>query len=1435
MPQDIQFDTSRVPMADEEKQKAAREKLRKIISGEDAITLQGQEVGKPEEAPPELNDFLKKLFPPAPIPKANPLHTLGLPFTDPRGVATGVIEAGGDLIHSLGNDVAGMWKALTAPPSPEEQARFGTSGFVKGYLQQTAKRAGDFIENVPVVGGVVRNIEQNYAAAPKPPDATFGARVSAGLGATGKAIGDFFTDELGDLLTGQEVDPKTGEEVPLTGEKFSKDVASLAMKAGLLRGAAARTNIPPVTELLEGVPKDVGKFTRSAGEIDAAELAKQIKQRQLGEKLGELMKARRGKGAAATGEDLSSGWEPLPLDERGQQAAEQLQAPIEGLHILYHSDIPRAAETARIAANGKIPLQVEPGLRPQNVGEWAGKPTDEVHPELKRMAAEEPGNAPPGGESHLEFQMRALPTFRKLLDESEANPDKAIGFVTHSQPLELFQSYIDAGTPANFKIDPANYAQQSAPPAGSLINVFKTPEGLWQMGQAEKVDGPGLWGIRHGETTWDAPTTAAEENSTVLDPNRPILPQEALREQVAKLPPEAIPLDPNVLDSEVMRQFYHRAVFDDLGRQSLLDYVQAHPEERGQGMMMNAMADLASKPQLGYNIIKDVVDARGVEPAELQDAFTTVYKHTLSKGGYDLQGLSDTLDQLYDETFPASQRGSVAERASAMQLLRDISTLKRAGSSGPTSSWNTLAGKFGKVERLRQGILVSPLRTAIGIFESQLGLLGADFSDALNTDLTNVVKGVTRPLVTGQGRPTLPETSEVYNLFASTANRMGVGPLKKLLGDRYQVDRVLDGVPRIKGEMMSGLLFDADSSLLGHTLNLARQATKEGIEDRTTIPGNISTITSELGKPYGRNVGFDSPVAEGAYNITHMATDFLNTFNRFQEAEFRKVAFGSRLRSNLAQIEGAPTYGPALVDYLSNIRIADDKGNAVTFVPRKAGEVGPWARPTNITGDLNLAMKNGDMVPIDPAVREAIVDAERHALRQTYAYTPNGGLFGNALKVLRPITFIGPTFPRSMMNNLMWQLHHSPTWLADAFTSDFRDAFYNTGKELAGRAASRDASRKIGQAMTGALLMNAALHLSNGGFLHDNEDPSKQWRVGPKPWLLFNGDKDADGNPLYEDVSSFQPFVNYLDLAHMLNAKLQHQDDHTKFSEVLEHYLNSRTDNVPLFGVEDMVRNMDSKDPVTVQNALWKYLGQYVGSWGTALRGLREEGAAIKQEPWLAVPATIAGHGVAIVPAAMRSGYQDVRPSLTGEGAFAPVAQQFAPSALLQKVDVFRGGKPDIEASPAANMFKGERRPMTPFEEAMVRSNIDPWDVSKNYKDPHATKLVREAIGQIIASPGFKIGDKTLNQYAAELTKIKDPTLSQVIIQQILPVLHDLGETLAKDRDARATTGKGLEEGGFPMHFAQEETKPLTMGSSEAQQKLLKSLYEAWKKRATTQ
>ncbi len=125
------------------------------------------------------------------------------------------------------------------------------------------------------------------------------------------------------------------------------------------------------------------------------------------------------------------GWVNVPLSDKGHKEVKSLAEKLKNTNIgvIFHSDFDRARDTAEPLAKATgAEMFSTKLLRPWNLGDYTGRSSSQVHPDIVRLAENEPDKPPKGGESFNDFLRRAKKGVRHALANSG---DRPLALVTH--------------------------------------------------------------------------------------------------------------------------------------------------------------------------------------------------------------------------------------------------------------------------------------------------------------------------------------------------------------------------------------------------------------------------------------------------------------------------------------------------------------------------------------------------------------------------------------------------------------------------------------------------------------------------------------------------------------------------------------------------------------------------------------------------------------------------------------------------------------------------------------------------------------------------------------------------------------------------------------------------------------------------------------------
>jgi probable phosphoglycerate mutase len=164
-----------------------------------------------------------------------------------------------------------------------------------------------------------------------------------------------------------------------------------------------------------------------------------------------------------------------PLSARGIDQARALAMRLTGLHVtaIVTSDLPRARQTAElIAAATGASIEVSDLLRERDFGDWRGLPYDTLPADPLRMA-----EAPPGGESALDFETRVARAFAFVVQRAAATHG-ALAIVTHGLVIRaMLTSHValpgGSPVPAHLGNTSLSMFDVQPPHAASLVNCTR--------------------------------------------------------------------------------------------------------------------------------------------------------------------------------------------------------------------------------------------------------------------------------------------------------------------------------------------------------------------------------------------------------------------------------------------------------------------------------------------------------------------------------------------------------------------------------------------------------------------------------------------------------------------------------------------------------------------------------------------------------------------------------------------------------------------------------------------------------------------------------------------------------------------------------------------------------------------------------------------------
>lgn len=171
----------------------------------------------------------------------------------------------------------------------------------------------------------------------------------------------------------------------------------------------------------------------------------------------------------------------IPLNDHGRWQADRLARALrlEGVDVLYASDLSRATETAEaVSRHLDLPLTLDMGLRERHFGRLEGLTHDEIAQhwpdDARRWRGRDPAYGPEGGETLTQFYQRCVGTLERL---AARHPGQTVAVVAHGGVLDCFYraaNRIDLTEPRAWKITNA-----------SINRLLYTPQGFSLLAWAD--------------------------------------------------------------------------------------------------------------------------------------------------------------------------------------------------------------------------------------------------------------------------------------------------------------------------------------------------------------------------------------------------------------------------------------------------------------------------------------------------------------------------------------------------------------------------------------------------------------------------------------------------------------------------------------------------------------------------------------------------------------------------------------------------------------------------------------------------------------------------------------------------------------------------------------------------------------------------------------
>ena len=390
---------------------------------------------------------------------------------------------------------------------------------------------------------------------------------------------------------------------------------------------------------------------------------------------------------------------------------------------------------------------------------------------------------------------------------------------------------------------------------------------------------------------------------------------------------------------------------------------------------------------------------------------------------------------------------------------------------------------------------------------------------------------------------------------------------------------------------------------------------------------------------------------------------------------------------------------------------------------------------------------------------EIVTDGADHAMRSTFAATPQHGTFGHTLlgayEKFPFLYTLGSPFPRFAINSMNWILEHNPMDLAKTpmYTPNFLRTLNDVAKNP--RLVTNPAAiKQFEQAHTGAVLWAGAHTLANNPDLK-----------GPKYYQVKAGE-DERGHPIYADMRPYQPFVQYMFLEQVGRDLANNRIPNLTSAELTEALTGlRRLSEVPVFAAADVIRQADSSNPEAFVNSLKPLVGQSLAGIFTPFR----------------IPGDIAG--------ALGVDSAVTQKDISGNELIGPSVNQFPilREALPDRIDPFTG-QIAKQQHPAIRMLGPSLRSATKLEEEVSKTNIPLNTLLGNFSDPEADRLVRKYVGQILGrtTPENELLSDRLGQRLQELSNNMPNEYRNTVVREVFTNIRQAALQMAMQENPYA-------------------------------------------------
>lgn len=130
------------------------------------------------------------------------------------------------------------------------------------------------------------------------------------------------------------------------------------------------------------------------------------------------------------------------LNDVGREQSDRVAGELDGVDVVYASDLARARETADIvAARLGLPVRLDERLRERSFGAWEGKTGPEIEAEFRDAHARWLAGDGPGADDAEPFGEFAARVQGFLADVLVAHPDETVLVVAHGGSIRVIHAF----------------------------------------------------------------------------------------------------------------------------------------------------------------------------------------------------------------------------------------------------------------------------------------------------------------------------------------------------------------------------------------------------------------------------------------------------------------------------------------------------------------------------------------------------------------------------------------------------------------------------------------------------------------------------------------------------------------------------------------------------------------------------------------------------------------------------------------------------------------------------------------------------------------------------------------------------------------------------------------------------------------------------------